>query len=337
MRSMHRFFSLFTQSSPLLSTMLVPVRVPKNSSSEPHVVLGIRRGSRPPRAVSNSRRRMSPKRPRTLPQELIDRIIDCLRDQQRLLAKCAAVSRAFVRRSQQHIFAKIILFPSLEHRFMTLLESSPHLIPYIQDLSVAISNPRLPTWQPSPLPKILPLLTQRRIKSLNIKVYGGGVVDWGKNIHKALRDALASVFLGNRLEAFILQDIQNFDPLLPAQCASLRMLVIGGEGSMAPFIACPYYPFSPPPLSVMMIGTGQDAFQSLMSCCTPASPAFALSNLQWLGLRELPGPEWIKAFRNLAQSSLSKLRHLVLELEVKQGAYFPSIITNSHQNAFLSL
>ena len=307
--------------------MLAPVRVPKDSSSKAYGAIELRRGSRQPRAVSNSKRRMSPRKRRTLPQELIDRIIDCLQDQQRLLAKCASVSRAFVRRSQQHIFAKIILFPSLENKFLTLVENSPHLIPFIRDLTVSINNSRLLTCQPSSLPKILPLLTQHKIKSLNIKVYGGGVVDWEKNVHKTVHSAFASVFLGNRLEEFILQDIQNFDCSLPAQCSSLRMLVIGGEGSMAPFIAPdrPCHPFSPPPLSVMMIGTGQYAFQSLMNCCTSASPAFALNNLQWLGLRELPGPEWIQAFQTLAQSSLARLKHLVIELEVKQGVYSLSL------------
>lgn len=217
------------------------------------------------------------------------------------------------------------MFPSLEARLEALLKKSPHLIPYIKDFVVAISAIKsTSTCGASPLVESLPFFTH--LKSLSIKTYGGVVINWRQDIPINLRGAFSSIFLRNRLEEFVLQDIHDFDTTLPASCSSLRVLVIGGEGTLAPFTPRHDYPCTPPPLSVMMIGTGKDSLQTLMGCCSPETPAFALDNLQWLGLRELPGTSWINAFRILAQSSLSMLKHLVIELEVKSCSYRLQII-----------
>lgn len=255
-------------------------------------------------------------RVRTLPQELIDRIIDYFKGQRETLITCTYVSHAFVRRAQQHLFEKIILYPWHEQKLKILFEKSSHLAEYSKELLIAtLSAPQL--GGPGNLREILPKFTL--LKSLTIKVYGYGYLDWQCDVSEDTRAGVAEIFAGNQIQEFVLQDIQNFNTLLLARCPSLRMIVLGGDGSLAPFVARPHYPCTPPPLSAVMVGAGEECFQSLINCCTINPPAFALDKLQWLGLRELPGESWMDSFQKLSETSLPMLKHLVIELEIKSG------------------
>ncbi|KAF8190181.1 hypothetical protein BJ912DRAFT_903269 [Pholiota molesta] len=255
-------------------------------------------------------------RVRTLPQELIDRIIDSFKGQRETLITCTYVSHAFVRRAQQHLFEKFILYPWHEQKLKVLFEKSSHLAEYIKELLIATRSASQ-IGGPGNLRDILPKFTQ--LKCLSIKVYGYGYLDWQCDVSEDLRAGVAEMIVGNRIQEFVLQDIQNFDTLLLANCPSLRMIILGGDGSLAPIVARPHCPPTPPSLSAVMVGAGEECFQSLMNCCTINPPVFALDKLQWLGLRELPGESWMDSFQKLSEMSLPMLKHLVIELEIKSA------------------
>ncbi|KAF8970376.1 hypothetical protein BDZ97DRAFT_2055285 [Flammula alnicola] len=233
--------------------MLMQQRHFRSSSSKPIRLKGI-----PLRQALTSRR----SRARPLPQELIDHIIDCLKDQRDALIACSSVSRAFVRRTQQHLFAKTILFPSLEKKLTALLERSPHLAAYSKELVIAINTSKTislgdATTEEQPLFKTSQCLPSSKATST----------------------------------PFFLRDVHRFGFWY-------------SEGRRA--------------WCLMMVGEGENSFLSIMNSCSLTRPAFALDKLQWLGLRELPGP-WIDAFQELAKTSLTRLKHLVIELEIKPG------------------
>ncbi|KAF9486214.1 hypothetical protein BDN70DRAFT_238634 [Pholiota conissans] len=262
-------------------------------------------------------------RVRTMPQELIDQVIDYSKDQRDTLLSCSLVSRAFVHRSQQHLFAKIILYPSLEIKLKILFETSSHLASYTKELSISVpqicSSP-LATVYPegsSHLLDVLPKFTN--LKRFTMRIYGYGVLDWNECVPEDIQTGIASIFEKNMLHEVVLQDVQEFDPGLLARCSSLQMLVLGGESSLSRYTEPLPDSCAPPALSVAMVGSGEKCFQSFMDCCNATLPAFSLNKLQWLGLRELPGDPWIESFHKLAKSSLCMLKHLVIELEIKAG------------------
>ncbi|KAF8212605.1 hypothetical protein K438DRAFT_1167923 [Mycena galopus ATCC 62051] len=111
--------------------------------------------------------------PAILPQELWDHIVDQLSQSQQDLRSCSLVCRALVARAQSHAFRGYILIESRVHgnRFARVLESSPHLIPYIRHLhfkncgGLSITPLDLIPWSN------LDTLTLHRHSSQNIPFY----------------------------------------------------------------------------------------------------------------------------------------------------------------------
>ncbi|KAJ7491193.1 hypothetical protein FB451DRAFT_1389921 [Mycena latifolia] len=127
--------------------------------------------------------------PASLPQELIDKVIDAAQDDLESLRTCSCASSSFRRRSQQHIFAHITILPPLTdaedptpcQKFYDLLVSSPHLALYVKSLEIMEGRSKMrlfPSVFPSesrkadtewvvngrnPLALILPLLCLQRI------------------------------------------------------------------------------------------------------------------------------------------------------------------------------
>ncbi|KAJ7723339.1 hypothetical protein DFH07DRAFT_855939 [Mycena maculata] len=76
-----------------------------------------------------------------LPQELIDGIIDEIRDSPQSLGCCALVAHSFLHQSQMHLFAEIeTTSPSSSRRFSELLSASPHLALYVRGLTLHCSR-----------------------------------------------------------------------------------------------------------------------------------------------------------------------------------------------------
>ncbi|KAJ7196559.1 hypothetical protein GGX14DRAFT_574891 [Mycena pura] len=83
----------------------------------------------------------------TIPQELLDKIVDELEDDIPALKACSLTSSAFVPSARAHIFSTIVLRPPAESRsvvqpknscqkFEKILSSSPHLASLVKDLRI---------------------------------------------------------------------------------------------------------------------------------------------------------------------------------------------------------
>ncbi|KAF9050535.1 hypothetical protein BJ165DRAFT_1458567 [Panaeolus papilionaceus] len=91
----------------------------------------------------------------SLPQELVDNIVDHLYDDRQSLSNCTLISHAWLPASRHHFFSKISLkAPSLNtsggpvilpqekcRRLHALLVESPHLIPNIRELEICEGSP----------------------------------------------------------------------------------------------------------------------------------------------------------------------------------------------------
>ncbi|KAJ7449024.1 hypothetical protein B0H11DRAFT_2289567 [Mycena galericulata] len=71
-----------------------------------------------------------------LPQELIDGIIDEIREYPECLRSCALVAHSFLNRSQMHLFAKVELTGASPRGLSDLLLTSPHLALHIRSLTL---------------------------------------------------------------------------------------------------------------------------------------------------------------------------------------------------------
>jgi hypothetical protein len=155
-----------------------------------------------------------------LPQELVDMILDNIRDDIPSLESCSLVARAFVASTRKHIFKKTEVLSSSDacQRFYKLLSSSPHIALLVKDLCIVSVFPETPVNADSyggymagrTLSLILPLLDLTRISIVeNGSTHHSGMAynrSWDK-MEQTLKSALASVFSSPRLEAVHLRGL----------------------------------------------------------------------------------------------------------------------------------
>ncbi|KAK0479530.1 hypothetical protein IW261DRAFT_143785 [Armillaria novae-zelandiae] len=119
----------------------------------------------------------------TLPQELIDDIINNLYNDEHSLRACALVSSSWSRRSQQHLFSRIRLASirsrdksksrTAAERFLHLIESAQHIPSFVRHLDVIEGDIGYGRWLGRSIPVldcILPALTN--LRTLCIKFSG---------------------------------------------------------------------------------------------------------------------------------------------------------------------
>jgi len=176
----------------------------------------------------------------TLPQELIDSIIDYCHDDPPTLKTCALVCKAWLPSSRSHIFQSISLRPPAKptrnslfvkrdtdsQRLLRMLRSSPVIAPYIHDLSVCEGMVGR-EWiaQERTLPLLLRMLkkTQRfqleRSASMQISW-----IDLPKSLQEAIGGILASPSLVElSLVGLVFDHPTSLHSMLQA-CQSLRVL-----------------------------------------------------------------------------------------------------------------
>ncbi|RDB19007.1 hypothetical protein Hypma_014426 [Hypsizygus marmoreus] len=123
--------------------------------------------------------------PPTLPQELLNEVVDDLRSEPEALKHCALASRCLLERSQQNLFFAIHISSATHSlRILNVLTSKRILSHYIRDLCITIDE----EWclRDSSLPSILSMLTF--LESLTIK--GQTCALWNKDIPRETADAL---------------------------------------------------------------------------------------------------------------------------------------------------
>ncbi|KAJ7863801.1 hypothetical protein B0H14DRAFT_462298 [Mycena olivaceomarginata] len=173
-----------------------------------------------------------------LPQELVDIILDIIRDDIASLKCCSLAARTFVTSARKHIFKKIEISHPLSscEMFHKLLCSSPHIAPLVEDLCIVsvlethplfgsdmFSDPdrgrlrleldmRRVSWVMSSgtLALVLPLLNLKRISVIENATPQRSseeyAVNWNK-LDQHLQSALAGVFSSPRLEAVHLRGV----------------------------------------------------------------------------------------------------------------------------------
>ncbi|KAJ7306753.1 hypothetical protein DFH08DRAFT_513675 [Mycena albidolilacea] len=173
-----------------------------------------------------------------LPQELVDIILDIIRDDIASLKCCSLAARTFVTSARKHIFKKIEISHPLSscEMFHKLLCSSPHIAPLVEDLCIVsvlethplfgsdmLSDPdrgrlrleldmRRVSWVMSSgtLTLVLPLLNLKRISVIENATPQRSseeyAVNWNK-LDQHLQSALAGVFSSPRLEAVHLRGV----------------------------------------------------------------------------------------------------------------------------------
>ncbi|KAJ7628435.1 hypothetical protein FB45DRAFT_1028527 [Roridomyces roridus] len=139
----------------------------------------------------------------SVPQELVDFIVDNLAGDTPNLKSCSLAARTFVHPSQKHIFKQIVLRSvTVCQRFHQLLTSYPHLATLVDELRIltggmyseepwAMSEPTLAL--------VLPLLHIKRI-SLVGNAPSRVTIDWVQ-MNQPLKSALAAVFSSPVLES----------------------------------------------------------------------------------------------------------------------------------------
>ncbi|KAJ7450848.1 hypothetical protein FB451DRAFT_716663 [Mycena latifolia] len=171
----------------------------------------------------------------SIPQELVDLIVDNLQDDISTLKCCSLTARAFVSSSQRHMFRKIQITPppldnsqSSCQKLCKLLSSSPHVAPLVEDLIIVLVGSETSfdydsdgEWLTKPhttwimtgrtLSLVLPLLNPRRISLVENappEWNSGGEfsMNWNK-LGRTLKSALSDTFSSPRLESVHLRGI----------------------------------------------------------------------------------------------------------------------------------
>lgn len=171
--------------------------------------------------------------PNAFAQELIDLVLNELREDIPTLRSCLLVSRAFVPTSRIHLFSRIRLEPPQGpnvrkpnrcQSFYNLLTTSPHLSSYVKHLEIieglsprswelallSAKRPQGYTWMADDqrLPLLLPLLWNLTSISLGLSDSRSSL-DW-QNVSPTVKDSLRAVFALPGLTSIRLRDIDGF-------------------------------------------------------------------------------------------------------------------------------
>ncbi|KAJ7111327.1 hypothetical protein C8R44DRAFT_742450 [Mycena epipterygia] len=173
--------------------------------------------------------------PSLLPQELVDLIVDNLRDDIPSLKSCSLAARTFSGSVRAHIFRKVEITPPLPgktnspcQQLYKLLTSTPHIAPLIDELHIVLvgsetcfeydEDGQYLVEQQVPwvmagttLSLVLPLLDLKRISIVengpaDWNAYGRFSMDWNK-LERTLKAALTDMFSSPRLESVHLRGI----------------------------------------------------------------------------------------------------------------------------------
>ncbi|KAJ7628444.1 hypothetical protein FB45DRAFT_918306 [Roridomyces roridus] len=145
----------------------------------------------------------------SVPQELVNLIVDNLAGDIPNLKSCSLAARAFVQPSQKHIFKQIVvLSATVCQRFHQLLTSSAHLATFVDELRVVsgglYQDERKAAWvmSESTLALVLPLLHLKCISLVGNAPSSGTdfTIDWAQ-VNQSLKSALAAIFSSPDLES----------------------------------------------------------------------------------------------------------------------------------------
>jgi hypothetical protein len=145
---------------------------------------------------------------RALAAELIDQIIDCLREDPSSLRSCALVRQSWLARSRYHLFKEIHLFHDAYNNktnctdLYAILQRSPNIASVIQNLHIeegqaSFRNQWIKTT-PS-LPSLLDLLTHLTVLKFHC-------IQWDDHLPTLLRSTLRTTVASNPITSLAFRD-----------------------------------------------------------------------------------------------------------------------------------
>lgn len=170
----------------------------------------------------------------SLPQELVDKVIDNLPNDVESLRACSCVSSSFRRRSQQRIFARVTISPPKTdenvtpcQKFHKLLVSSPHLTPLIKSLEIVDGECQWLAKQHHPLDLILNLLHLQRISIRSTYRINFSIEKLSSSLRLSLLEVFRSPALISLNLGVITISLSDFHFLLD-NCRGLKELSVCG-------------------------------------------------------------------------------------------------------------
>ncbi|KAG7445580.1 uncharacterized protein BT62DRAFT_920293 [Guyanagaster necrorhizus] len=270
----------------------------------------------------------------TLPQELIDAIIDENQDDQAALRACSLVARPWTYSSQRHIFSRVhfrnhsqqCYYPGKLHktscdisRFHDLISMRPHLTSFVRTLQV---EPILDAAQEQLLASTLQRLVNLECISLDLGGY------YWDELSQCMRDALITTFRSPRITNLELREglfLRSADFLaLLGACEHLKRLSLSAMScdDLEEFVQADTAALTLPcglnlQLDSLALSLYEQSYLPLMHRLLQLQPSMDLSHLHRLSVLTAGSghlSERIEATKEILKLNSNSLRHLVLNV-----------------------
>ncbi|KAK0437276.1 uncharacterized protein EV420DRAFT_1588849 [Desarmillaria tabescens] len=215
----------------------------------------------------------------SLPQELVDRIIDEARDDIPTLRSCSLVSHAFLPRTRVHLFETIDLSTIDEcQKFHALCITSPHVITYVKnlDLCTLYGGRRERILEDPSFPAVMGLIPVCQLERLKINKY-----HWSE-VSESSKEALSQhSFRSVVLDTNLLKDVDALYTVFSGS-TEFDLSFEGIIGESSPFITN----MSPPASGGWLVKLSLEGFCDpiLESIIETQTYPFSVNNLQSLSI-----------------------------------------------------
>ncbi|KAK0430675.1 hypothetical protein EV421DRAFT_1912619 [Armillaria borealis] len=239
----------------------------------------------------------------SLPQELVDRIIDEARDDTPTLQSCSLVSHTFLPRTRVHLFETIGLSTVLEcQKFHSLCVASPHLTAYIKNLGICThyGGHNHPVLEDPSFSALMSLLPVGQLEGLKMMKY-----HWD-NISESSKETLSwHSFRSVVLDTNLVTDVDSLYTVFKGS-TDLDLSFEGIIGELSQFTTMAPPAAGPSLVKLRLEGYSDPILQSIID--TRTYP-FAVNNLRSLSIiiQHLGTVDLLKDILDLPLPSLEHL------------------------------
>ncbi len=264
----------------------------------------------------------------SLPQELVDRIIDEASDDIPTLQSCSLVSHTFLPRTRVHLFETIGLSTVLEcQKFHSICIASPHLTAYVKNLGICTryGGHNHPVLEDPSFSVVMSLLPIGQLEGLKMVKY-----HWD-NISESSKAALSRhSFRSVVLDTNLVTDVDSLYTVFKGS-TELDLSFEGVIGESSQFTTKAPPASGPSLVKLRLEGYCDPILQSIVD--TQTYP-FSVNNLRSLSIiiQHLPTVELLKGILDLPLSSLEHLNaahHIGGEWDLTYCQYEADILLGS--------
>ncbi|PBK60399.1 hypothetical protein ARMSODRAFT_1026589 [Armillaria solidipes] len=239
----------------------------------------------------------------SLPQELVDRIIDEASDDTPTLQSCSLVSHTFLPRTRVHLFETIGLSTILEcQKFHSLCVASPHLTAYVKNLGICThySGHNHPVLEDPSFSALMSLLPVGQLEGLKMMKY-----HWD-NISESSKEVLSRhSFCSVVLDTNLITDVDSLYTVFKGSM-ELDLSFEGIIGELSQFTTMAPPAAGPSLVKLCLEGYSDPILQSIIDTWTYP---FAVNNLRSLSIiiQHLGTVDLLKDILDLPLPSLEHL------------------------------